>query len=149
MTSFAPIFDASGLNQTATAALQEVVDVLRQTWRWLMIACGMHQPDDLLEIGRRDEVRFQAEGYWQEMLPHVTKALEEQAEKARAAGLKAATACTPGDPAEVMMNVAKDVGARLIVVGSTGAGLVAEMVGSTTLRLLRKSKLPVLVVPKG
>jgi|GEM_PF-3231897 len=115
----------------------------------LMIACGMHQPDDLLEIGRRDEVRFQAEGYWQEMLPHVTKALEEQAEKARAAGVKAATACTPGDPAEVMMNVAKDVGARLIVVGSTGAGLVAEMVGSTTLRLLRKSKLPVLVVPKG
>ena len=63
--------------------------------------------------------------------------------------LKAATACTPGDPAEVMLNVAKDVGAQLIVVGSTGAGLMAEMVGSTTLRLIKKSKIPVLVVPKG
>jgi len=115
----------------------------------VMIACGMHQPDSLVDFGRRDEVLFQAEGYWQEMLPHVTKALEEQAEKARAAGVKAATACTPGDPSDVMINVAKDVGAKLIVVGSTGAGLMAEMVGSTTLRLIKKSKIPVLVVPKG
>jgi len=114
----------------------------------VIVTCGMHQPASLIDMGRRDEVLFQAEGYWQEMLPHVTEAIEQQAEKVRAAGVKAGTACTSGDPADVMIKVAKDVGARLIVVGSTGAGLLAEMVGSTTLRLLKKSQVPVVVVNK-
>lgn len=130
-------------------ALDVAIDIAKdRPGSEIVVACAMHQPDSLLNFGRRDEVRFQAEGYWEEMLPHVTEELEKQAEKARAAGVTASTACTHGDPVDVIVNIAKDVDARLICVGSTGAGLLAEMIGSTTLKLIRKSSIPVVVVSK-
>jgi nucleotide-binding universal stress UspA family protein len=52
-----------------------------------------------------------------------------------------------GDPGDVILEVAEEVGARLIVVASHGrSGIGRWLYGSTTQRLLHESRLPVLVV---
>ena len=78
---------------------------------------------------------------------------EEQAgsaaEKLAAAGVKAETLVAEGRPVEVLLEAAEEHGAALIVVGSHGHGAVsAAFLGSTALKLLHHSSLPVLVVPR-
>lgn len=52
----------------------------------------------------------------------------------------------PGEPAPVLLAAASRVNARLIVVGTRGRGQAARLLlGSTTLRLLRTTTMPVLV----
>ena len=54
-----------------------------------------------------------------------------------------------GRPVEILLQVAKESGATLIVVGSHGEGAMsAAFMGSTPLKLLHHSDLPVLVVPR-
>jgi nucleotide-binding universal stress UspA family protein len=71
------------------------------------------------------------------------------AELLAAAGVKAEKVVAEGRPVEVLLETAKEHGAALIVVGSHGEGAVsAAFLGSTALKLLHHSKLPVLVVPR-
>src|SRR5262245_33688491 len=59
----------------------------------------------------------------------------------------AGAAVKTGEPHQVLIATAKDVGADLIVVGATGCGpFAAELLGSTADRVLRKAACPVLVV---
>ena len=52
-----------------------------------------------------------------------------------------------GAPYRVLTEIAQQVGADLIVVGATGSGpFAAELLGSTTDRVLRKASCPVLIV---
>ena len=75
--------------------------------------------------------------------------VSEAAEKLTAAGVKAEKVVTEGRPVEVLLETAKAHGAAVIVVGSHGHGAVsAAFVGSTALKLLHHSKLPLLVVPR-
>jgi nucleotide-binding universal stress UspA family protein len=88
--------------------------------------------------------------YW-ELLAKKTEAdLAEAATRAGAAGVKVATACTRARADETIINVARESGARLIVVGAKGAGARAgerTALGSTTSRVLHeKGDIPVLVV---
>jgi nucleotide-binding universal stress UspA family protein len=78
---------------------------------------------------------------------------DEQAKQAVAelakAGVKAEPHVEEGRPVEVLLQVAKDAAATLLVVGSHGeGGLSAAFIGSTALKLLHHSELPVLVVPR-
>lgn len=71
------------------------------------------------------------------------------AEELGKAGVRAETRVEEGRPVEVLLQVANDIGADLIVVGSHGEGAVsAAFMGSTALKLLHHSELPVLVVPR-
>src|SRR5262249_36197621 len=55
-----------------------------------------------------------------------------------------------GTPAAGLIQVAEERGARMIVVGTRGEGLVKSvLVGSTSQKLLHRSSVPVLVVPEG
>jgi nucleotide-binding universal stress UspA family protein len=55
-------------------------------------------------------------------------------------------AAVAGEPAPVILDAAANVSARLIVVGTRGHGQAARLLlGSTTLRLLRTTEIPVLV----
>ena len=75
--------------------------------------------------------------------------VEEAAQKLAAAGVKTEKVVTEGRPIEVLLEAAKEHDAALIVVGSHGHGAVsAAFLGSTALKLLHHSKLPVLVVPR-
>jgi nucleotide-binding universal stress UspA family protein len=75
--------------------------------------------------------------------------VDEAAERLAAAGVKAEKVVAEGRPVEVLLDTARDHGATLIVVGSHGQGAVSSaFMGSSALKLLHHSKLPVLVVPQ-
>jgi universal stress protein A len=55
-----------------------------------------------------------------------------------------------GDPADELLALAKELGASMVVLGTHGrSGLAHLLLGSTTEKLIRRSPLPVLVVPIG
>ncbi|MBE0429834.1 MAG: universal stress protein [Thermoleophilia bacterium] len=62
--------------------------------------------------------------------------------------VKAGTEVRIGDPADEILDYAKETASDVIVIGSHGRGAVASAVmGSTSLNLVRKGNVPVLVVP--
>jgi nucleotide-binding universal stress UspA family protein len=73
----------------------------------------------------------------------------EAARRLAAAGVKADTLVEEGKPVEVLLQLADERKAAAIVVGSHGEGAVsAAFLGSTALKLLHHSHVPVLVVPR-
>jgi nucleotide-binding universal stress UspA family protein len=75
-----------------------------------------------------------------------TKTAEEAAAGARAAGVRAEAVVRHGKPAAEICAVARARGARLVVVGSSGWGLVEGfLIGSVSRWVLRHAECPVLV----
>jgi nucleotide-binding universal stress UspA family protein len=74
--------------------------------------------------------------------------LDEWCEPARAAGVTVATEVVAGDPRDVLVDLADERGADLLVVGSHGQGPVARLlIGSTAAGVAQRAELPVAVVP--
>jgi nucleotide-binding universal stress UspA family protein len=142
-------YDGSG---AAKAALAEAVDMAKSMRdAQVVIACGHDRTPGYLgyddqplwkEAIRLDEV-------WEHMEIKIQEDLEEAAKTVREAGVKASTACSRGRPANVVINIARDADARMIVVGTRGSGKSEEttVLGSTTTELLHTAHIPVLVVP--
>jgi nucleotide-binding universal stress UspA family protein len=66
-----------------------------------------------------------------------------------AAGVTASGEAREGRPVDVLLEAAREKTAAVIVVGSHGEGAVsAAFLGSTSLKLLHHSDIPVLVVPR-
>ncbi len=64
------------------------------------------------------------------------------------AGITVETRLVQGKPADAILEVAKEVGATLIVVGTVGENPISGAVlGSVVLKLVQRSPLPLLVVP--
>ena len=83
----------------------------------------------------------------------VRSACEQQVDEAvrqlRAAGVKATGEAREGKPVDALLEAAREKKASAIVVGSHGEGAVsAAFLGSTALKLLHHSEVPVLVVPR-
>lgn len=77
-----------------------------------------------------------------------SKILAEAAEKAREAGVEVETLLAPKKPHEALDGVARERGARMIVVGSYGEGpFRSAILGSTPHKLLHISDTPILCVP--
>ena len=55
----------------------------------------------------------------------------------------------PGEPAEAVLNVAHEVDAAGIVVGSHGYGPVTALLGSVSHELLRKADIPITVISRA
>jgi nucleotide-binding universal stress UspA family protein len=73
----------------------------------------------------------------------------EAVEELQAAGVRASGEAREGTAVDVLIETAREKAAAAIVVGSHGAGAVsAAFLGSTALRLLHHSDIPVLVVPR-
>lgn len=73
----------------------------------------------------------------------------EAREQLESAGVPADGAVVEGKPVDALLKTASDRGAAAIVVGSHGEGAVsAAFLGSTALKLLHHSDIPVLVVPR-
>lgn len=68
-------------------------------------------------------------------------------QSAKAAGIEAAPIMLKGDPAEKILDFAENQKVDMIVVGSTGkSGIERFMLGSVSEKVVRHSKIPVLVV---
>lgn len=74
--------------------------------------------------------------------------LQEMAERLRAAGVEARALLVRGSAVEAVLEQARKLDAGLIVVGSHGHGAAYDLlVGSVSAGIIRKSEVPVLVVP--
>ncbi len=80
---------------------------------------------------------------------HAEQQAAEAAARLTATGVDAETLVVEGKPVEVLLAAARAREAILIAVGSHGEGAVsAAFMGSTALKLLNHSEIPVLVVPR-
>ncbi|MBX3185849.1 MAG: universal stress protein [Labilithrix sp.] len=75
------------------------------------------------------------------------KALGDAVEKYKGGKVKITPVLKQGDPREVILAVANDMGADLIVMGTHGRrGIARALIGSTTESVVRTAPLPVLTV---
>lgn len=93
---------------------------------------------------------FGVEEMWDELEKKVEAELMEAVTRVKSAGVRVATACTPDRPDVTIINVARDTNARLIVIGSKGAGArdgQRTVLGSTATKVLHEAAgIPVLVI---
>jgi len=76
------------------------------------------------------------------------RSLQECAEQLREAGADTKAILVRGPTVETLLAMAEKQGANLIIVGSHGRGMVAEMLlGSVSQGLIRAGRCPVTVVP--
>jgi nucleotide-binding universal stress UspA family protein len=120
----------------------------------LRAACELAKPDGVLTVVHAYEVPWQIDAYpWFKDFKNVTldlanEVLESAKEiSARHPGTSNFRA-EVGKPADVLAQLARSEKADLIVVGARGLGPVLGAVGSVTYRLLHRSGIPVLVIPK-
>ncbi len=65
-----------------------------------------------------------------------------------AAGIETSARVVSAKPADAILDVARDVGAQLIAVGTVGENPISgALLGSVVLRLVQRSSIPLLVVP--
>ena len=65
-----------------------------------------------------------------------------------AAGISVSSRIEEGRPADVLMAVAREIGASTIVVGTVGENPISgALLGSVVLKLVQKSSTPLLIVP--
>ena len=80
----------------------------------------------------------------------LTEALEEWCAPLRDAGVQYRTVVLDGSPAEVLMRVAEDLDASLVVVGRRGSGGFVEMLlGSVPHTLSHHARTPLVIVPSS
>jgi nucleotide-binding universal stress UspA family protein len=113
----------------------------------IIIACAQDRPGP--GVGFRG-AEFGVEEMWDALQKKIEAELEQASTRVKAAGVPVAAACTPDRPDLTIINVARDAGAKLIVVGAKGAGArkgQRTVLGSTTTKVLHEAAgTPVLVV---
>lgn len=132
-------------SRAAAAALEEAISLALDigdevaaitVWRALQGDFGLAYPsgamlDDLLDAERR----------------HAETTLGEATARAERAGVTLTTRLVTGDPAGEVCDYAREIGARLVVVGTRGHGSVASLLlGSVSNAIIRHAPCPVLVV---
>ena len=76
------------------------------------------------------------------------QSLQQYAEQLRQQGIDCKALMIQGPTIEVLLNEADKLGADFIVIGSHGKGMISQiLLGSTSTELVKKSTLPVYLVP--
>jgi nucleotide-binding universal stress UspA family protein len=135
-----------GSRASEKALEQAVAEAKRRGGSRILIACGHQQPFGWLGFAALSELDAPSRKYWDELANQISAELEQAAEGIRAAGIECSTTCSDGQPAQILLDAARESEASLIVVGARGAGEAGSL-GSTTSRLLQRATTPVLVVP--
>lgn len=77
-----------------------------------------------------------------------SEATEDALARLRAEGIEASARLVSAKPADALMQVADDAGARLVVVGTVGESPISgAILGSVVLKLVQRCSVPLLVVP--
>ena len=129
-------------SETAKRAVQEAVRVAKALQAELHVVAGfrpMHTKISGAPAG--------AAAVWQPLPDsHVEATIEEAASMVRIAGVRAKTHVVRGDPADALLNVAKEVGASTIVVGNRGMRGGRRVLGSVPNTVSHKASCNVLIV---
>ena len=129
-------YDASS---SANAALAEAIDLGRATGAKVVVVFGFY----VSPLGGGDVRDFKAE------VERVgNHAISRAVADLEAAGIETESRIASGKPADVLVQVAQEVGADAIVVGTVGESPISgAILGSVVLRLVQRSPVPILVVP--
>jgi nucleotide-binding universal stress UspA family protein len=132
----------------AKAALDKAIDFAGQPDGWeITVVCGEDRPADWSGQSFKG-FGVNMDVWLKDWRAEVAADMEEAVERVRKAGIPVASACTQEQPVDLLLNVAHEIGAELIVVGAKGGGTVHDVVlGRTATRLLHHSDIPVVVVP--
>ncbi len=140
MTVFPKILLATDASEAAKRATQTAIDLTNETGSELHVVC-VH------------EVPVMAEAYAAQGVPvpaseHDQETLEEQVKQIEEAGASVAEAhLRRGRPAREIIELSEEIGADLVVVGSTGlTGMERLVLGSVSEAVVRYASCPVLVV---
>ena len=129
-------YDAS---ESANAALAAAIRVAPVVGAKVIVVFGFY----ISPLGGQQEgsIREALEGVGRHAVGRAVADLE-------AAGIEVESRLVSGKPADVLIDVAREVGAAAIVVGTVGENPIAgAFLGSVVLRLIQRSSIPVLVVP--
>ena len=79
-----------------------------------------------------------------------TEAVDEAVSRLEGDGIKVSSRLVSAKPADAIMDVAQEEGARLVAVGTVGEGpITGAILGSVVLKLVQRCPVPMLVVPTG
>lgn len=126
---------------SANAALAETIRIAPVLGARVVVVFGYY----MSPLGGLQErsLREALEAVGQEAVTRALAALE-------AAGVEVESRLVPSKPADALIEVAKEVGAHMIVVGTVGENpITGAFLGSVVLRLVQRSPIAVLVVPEG
>lgn len=134
--------DLSDASERVMAAAQRVAEATGAAVT--VLHCAEPDPDFIGYEAGPDVVRDQvAEEFRREH-----RAVQAHADALRSAGIEATGLLVQGPTVDTTLAEARKLGAELIVVGSHGRGALYDvLVGSYSQGILRKSPVPVLVVP--
>lgn len=127
-------------SRCAEAALRVAITAAKELNDRLILVFGDEPPGRTAGEEFRDHRRALAE--------MGSEILDAAAEKARAEGIEVETMLVSQSPVAALDGVARERGARMIVVGSYGEGpFRSAILGSTPHKLLHISETPILCVP--
>jgi nucleotide-binding universal stress UspA family protein len=129
-------YDAS---ESAQAALGETVTLAKELGAEVIVVFGYY----ISPLGGGDMRDYKT------ALERVgTEAVDEAVGRLEAAGVKASSRLVSDKPADAIIRVARDEGARMVVVGTVGEGpITGAILGSVVLKLVQRCPIPMLVVP--
>jgi nucleotide-binding universal stress UspA family protein len=140
MTVFAKILLAIDGSDAAKRATQTAVDLTNETGSELHVVC-VHEVPVMAGAYAAQGVSVPASEHDQEILEEQVKQIEE------AGGSVAEAHLRTGRPAREIIELSEEIGADLIVVGSTGlTGMERLVLGSVSETVVRYASCPVLVV---
>jgi nucleotide-binding universal stress UspA family protein len=126
-------------SESANAALAETVGLAKELAARVVVVFGYYITP--LGGGGVGDLRAALEDIGRHALGRAQADLE-------AAGIEVETRLVGHKPAEAILDVANEVDARLIVVGTVGENpITGSLLGSVVLRLVQRSSRPLLVVP--
>jgi nucleotide-binding universal stress UspA family protein len=128
---------------SANAALAETARLATQLGASVVVVFGFHVSalGGPITGGESSDFRARLEQVGQRALARAISDLE-------AAGVEVAARLVEAKPADAILQVADEVGASLVVVGTRGENpITGAVLGSVVLRLVQHSTLPLLVVP--
>ena len=126
-------------SESADAALHETI--VRAKWREAKVVVVFGFNINLLGGLEKGSIREALEQVGSSALERAVTALE-------AADVDVSSRLVEAKPADALMQVAEEVEADTIVVGTVGENpITGALLGSVVLRLVQRSKIPLLVVP--
>ena len=134
----------------SSAALDEAVALARELGHGEIVIVYCHEtpPGLSCELDPACAAAKELRDYERSVEKDVEPMLHAAAERARGAGVQTEVLLVWDDQARALIQIARDRGSRVIVVGSNGEGpLTGALHHCTPYELLHRSSIPVLVVP--
>jgi nucleotide-binding universal stress UspA family protein len=140
-TAFRHVVSAIDFTVASAVALRAVIDLIRQSGAKLTVVHALTKPQHMAFSGSE---AGKAARILRDQAAHTAERLREKVP----VDVRIETRVTTSDPHRAILDVASEVGADLLVMGVPPRSRLEELVsGSTLQRVLRRTKVPVLVLP--